>query len=158
MLPGAALGAIVGPFSGQLYDSVGAKLPLRLGSVLVLIGVLGMSVMGYTLSNLAILAWYIFFMAGMGIHYGNLMTNGLRTIDQTANSDGNAIFNTTQQFMAALGTSMSAAIVAAAQAKATNQAAATATGSVHALLVLLILLAVEVIVILMLTRTKRDIA
>lgn len=158
VLPGAALGAIVGPFSGQLYDSVGAKLPLRLGSVLVLIGVLGMSVMGHTLSNLAILAWYIFFMAGMGIHYGNLMTNGLRTIDQTANSDGNAIFNTTQQFMAALGTSMSAAIVAAAQAKATNQTAATATGSVHALLVLLILLAAEVIVILMLTRTQRDVA
>ena len=97
-------------------------------------------------------------LAGMGIHYGNLMTNGLRTIDQTANSDGNAIFNTTQQFMAALGTSMSAAIVAAAQAKATNQAAATATGSVHALLVLLILLAIEVIVVLMLTRTKWDVA
>ncbi|MTV83093.1 MFS transporter [Secundilactobacillus folii] len=156
VLPGAALGAIIGPFSGRIYDGIGAKFPLRLGNFLALIGVLGLALMGTHLSNVVILGWYTFFMLGIGLHFGNLMTNGLKTIDPVANSDGNAIFNTTQQFMAALGTSMSAAIVAASQTKISNQSTATAVGSTHAFFVLLLFLIGEMIAIWTITRPTRN--
>lgn len=116
VLPGAAIGAVLAPISGQLYDRLGAKLPLRVGSTLAMIGLLGLWLWGHHLNDIMIIGFYTFFMFGMGLHYGNLMTNGLHQLTVKQSSDGNAIYNTAQQFMAALGTSISAAIVAASQA------------------------------------------
>lgn len=154
VLPGAALGAVMSPLGGQLYDSRGARVPLRVGSILSLIGMVGLSIWGSHLNVWGILCLYTFFMLGVGTHYGNLMTNGLKQLTQTQNSDGNAIFNTAQQFMAALGTSIASAMVAAAQATAHTQAIGTAIGSEHAFLVLTVLIAAELIIVCILTKQK----
>lgn len=140
VLPGAACGAIMAPLSGRLYDHVGARLPLRLGAACLLFGVLGMALLGQQLTSSLVLGLYLVVMIGMGLAYGNLMTDGLHQLDNDAQTDGNAIFNTLQQFAAAVGTSVSAAIVAAAQAAIKPLVVGTTTGTVTALIVLVVLL------------------
>ena len=154
VLPGAVLGAILGPLSGRLYDHVGAAIPLRTGAVLTIVGTAVMFVFGHSLGNGLIIATYTFFMAGMGLSYGNIMTSGLSFLDVAQQSDGNAIFNTVQQFAAALGTSMAAAMVAAGQKAVGNQAVGTANGTTNALLVLLVLVVVELFIALINTRKQ----
>ena len=159
VLPGAALGAVLAPISGQLYDRLGANLPLRVGSALTVIGMLGLWLWGHHLNDVMIIGLYMFFMFGMGLHYGNLMTNGLQHLSASQNSDGNAIYNTAQQFMAALGTSISAAIVATSQAHAGNQATLTAAGSWNAFGLFAILLIIEFgLIIWTTTREKSNVA
>lgn len=152
VLPGAVLGAVLGPLSGRLYDHVGAGLPLRSGGLLTLIGIAGMFLYGDNLSNGLIIVSYILFMAGMGLSYGNIMTSGLSYLATAAQSDGNAIFNTLQQFAAALGTSVAAAMVATGQKAVSNQAVGTANGTTSALLILLVLVAVELLLAVVNTR------
>lgn len=77
----------------------------------------------------------IFYMAGMSICMGNVMTSGLRTLPRKDASQGNAILNTLQQFAGAMGTSTAAMIVAGSQLGIKN-AARTAVGTQHAFFVL----------------------
>lgn len=77
----------------------------------------------------------IFYMAGMSICMGNVMTSGLRTLPRKDASQGNAILNTLQQFAGAMGTSIAAMIVAGSQLGIKN-AARTAVGTQHAFFVL----------------------
>lgn len=154
VLPGAALGAVMGPMSGNLYDRVGAKLPLRLGSTLVFIGIIGMCIIGRSMSDTAILISYVFYMIGIGLQFGNLMTNGLKGLDAQQNSDGNALFNTIQQFAAALGTSIAAAIVATGQTHASHQENGTAVGSWYALILLAILIFIQFLIVGYSTQRK----
>lgn len=154
VLPGAVLGAILGPLSGRLYDHVGAAAPLRVGGLLAIIGVAIMAICGHNLGNGLIIAAYTFFMAGMGLSYGNIMTSGLSFLDVAQQSDGNAIFNTVQQFAAALGTSVAAAVVAAGQKAAGSQAVGTANGTTSALIILLVLVVVELLLVTMNTRRQ----
>lgn len=152
VLPGAALGAVAGPLSGRWFDRVGATKPLRVSVTLLLIGTVGFWLFGQHLANALILGWYIVFMLGMGLGYGNLMTFGLNQLPSRFHADGNAIFNTLQQFAAALGTSMAAAIVAAGQKAATSQAAGTISGSVNSFAVLVVLLAIAFVMMWWMTR------
>lgn len=140
VLPGAACGAVMAPLAGRLYDRVGAAAPLRIGVTLLLLGVIGMAGFGRALSDWLIICLYLLCMIGMGLAYGNIMTDGLRQLGATEQADGNAIFNTLQQFAAAAGTSIAAAIVAAAQATIKPLAVATASGSTTTFIVLAVLL------------------
>lgn len=52
----------------------------------------------------AIMIIYIVYMAGMGMAFGNIMTDTLDGYDATKRTEGNAILNTVQQFAGAVGT------------------------------------------------------
>lgn len=143
VLPGAAIGAVAGPLSGRWYDQRGAKAPLRSSAIIALMGTLGLWVWGNHLDDVAILVLYLLFMLGRGLGYGNIMTFGLNQLPEATYPDGNAIFNTVQQFGAALGVDLAAAIVAAGQAQATSRVAGTLTGSVNSFAVLTVLTAIE---------------
>ena len=54
-------------------------------------------------------------MGGMGMCMGCVMTSALTVVGKAKQSQGNAIFNTLQQFAGAIGTSLVAMIVAANQ-------------------------------------------
>ncbi len=152
VLPGAAVGAVVGPLSGRWYDVAGARAPLRTSAVISLLGTVGLWLLGNQLVNLAILFLYTLFMFGRGVGFGNIMTVGLNQLPTTDYADGNAIFNTVQQFTAALGISMAAAIVAAGQAHSTSQVVGTINGSVHSFAVLALLTIIELVVLWHVTR------
>ncbi len=73
------------------------------------------------------------------------MTNGICQLPRELSTDGNAVINTLQQLAGAVGTSVVATMVAAAQASTPNDlATATMLGSQNAF----ILLAVLAVVIL----------
>jgi EmrB/QacA subfamily drug resistance transporter len=155
VLPGAAIGAVAGPMSGRWYDHVGACTPLRISAAITVLGTLGLYLFGSHLANWVILGLYTLFMLGRGLGFGNIMTAGLNQLPQATYADGNAIFNTVQQFAAALGISMAAAIVAAGQAKVSAPKAGTIIGSVHSFAVLLVLSVLELLLIWHVTKTTR---
>ena len=148
VLPGAAIGAVLAPLSGRLYDQLGPRIPIISGSLVALIGLLGFALTARRLTAMAILILYIFFMLGIGLSFGNIMTNGLHRLSQEQQADGNAIFNTVEQFAAAIGSSLAATIVAAGQAAVADQHLGTINGSQHALILLLIVGILEVLLIL----------
>ena len=145
VLPGAALGAVTGPFGGRLLDRFGARRPVLVGVALNILAVAGLASWATgDLSNTAIVFLYLAFTVGGGLSFGNLMTSALASLPDTDNGDGNAILNTLQQFVGAVGTSVSSAIVAASQANHVRPLdQTTALGTQHALLVLLFILLVE---------------
>ncbi len=155
VLPGAAIGAVLAPLSGRLYDQLGPRIPIISGSCVALIGLLGFALAARHLTVLAILILYIFFMLGIGLSLGNIMTNGLHRLSQEQQADGNAIFNTVQQFAAAIGSSLGATIVAAGQAAVADRRLGTINGSQHALILLLIIVALEVLLVLAALRRSQ---
>lgn len=157
VLPGAAIGALTGPFGGRLLDQFGARRPVLTGVGLNLLAVIGMAGLASTgLPNLVIIFLYLAFMVGAGLSFGNIMTSALDNLPDQDNGDGNAILNTLQQFAGAVGTSVVSAIVAASQ---TNHLLpldrTTAAGSQHAFIVLLIVLLVELAMVWQ-TLPRRD--
>lgn len=78
-------------------------------------------------------------MGGMGACMGCVMTGALNTLQVKERTQGNAIMNTLQQFAGAMGTSLSATVVAQSQYHLhVGTAKATAIGTQHAFIMLLI--------------------
>ncbi|MFD1124448.1 MFS transporter [Lentilactobacillus raoultii] len=146
LLPGAAIGAALAPVSGKLYDALGPSKPIKLGLTIQLIGVVLLLVTALTANTWIVLTGYVFVMLGTGFAMGNIMTNGLAQISKAQSIDGNAVFNTLQQFSGALGTAIISLIMSLAQV-ATNEVHSTAVGAQHDFLLLVIL---ELLAILML--------
>ena len=139
LLPGCLLGAFLAPVSGRLLDRFGARRPILLGAVLI---ILSLSCFSYTLStaDAALLAGiYVIFTLGQGFTAGNIMVSGLRNLAPERKADGNAVFNTVQQLAGAIGTAIVATVVSMPQAYLGDLAAATRMGSAHACLLLLTL-------------------
>lgn len=84
------------------------------------------------------------FALGVGLMYGTNMTCALSFLPAGVKADGNAMFTTLQQLSGAVGTSVTAAVVNAAQAGvvADGMAAATLAGTQAALVVLVAAVAV----------------
>ncbi|KFI40550.1 MFS family major facilitator transporter [Bifidobacterium actinocoloniiforme DSM 22766] len=151
VLPGALLGAAFAPLGGRILDTLGAKSPLMTGPALALSSLALFLAFGRHLSDAGICGIYVLYMAGMGMSSGNIMTTGLGRLDQRMQSHGNALFNTVQQFAGAVGTSVSAALVAAGQSGAATQAEGTAAGSTLAFGMLLVLLAIQYLTVIKVT-------
>ncbi|WP_155285821.1 DHA2 family efflux MFS transporter permease subunit [Lacticaseibacillus zhaodongensis] len=136
VLPGAALGAALAPISGRLYDHMGPRRPILVGASIVLLGMFAFALLPMPLSNAEIICCYLVFMLGIGLAFGNILTDALGQLSALQQADGNAIMNTIQQFAAALGTAVSSALVASGQ-NGRSQIDGTALGSRWALWLLL---------------------
>ncbi|WP_205401878.1 MFS transporter [Streptococcus lutetiensis] len=140
VFPGALLGACFAPFSGNILDRLGAKKPIIFGVTLLTMALLLFSIFGLHLPNIWVAFFYIFSMAGTGIAFGNIMTNGQKQVSLEERADANAIFNTLQQFAGAVGTTIASLIVALSQSDTSIcYVEATARGSRNAFVILLIL-------------------
>lgn len=142
MLHGAAVGAILAPLSGRLLDHIGPKKPIISGLLLAAIGWFGLLWLVGSPVLLGFVAGHVFYMIGIGLSYSNLMTTGLSALPQAAYTDGNAIFNTLQQFAGAVATALAATVINQAQRHATDFQQGTIFGSqlvLGSLLVLLLL-------------------
>lgn len=118
MLPGAAIGAILAPIAGRLLDKVGPKKPILLGMVLIVIGWFALALLLRNIFIWGLVAGHIFYMIGIGLSYSNMMTTGLNKLTPESYADGNAIFNTLQQFSGAVATAIVATIINLAQSNA----------------------------------------
>lgn len=156
ILPGAIIGAGFAPFSGIILDKMGARKPILIGASLIVLAQLLFTLFGLSLSNTLILVFYMIFMTGLGVAFGNIMTNGQKQLPLDQRADTNAIFNTLQQFAGAVGTTLASLIVALSQ---TNHkidfAQATAQGSQNGFRVLLVLAVFQLIVLVSVVK-KND--
>lgn len=115
LLPGCIIGAILNPFTGKLLDRCGAAMPILIGTAFALIASCMFAIFITNASTVGLAAIYIFFAVAQGFTVGNIMTNGLHSLPNQLNADGNAVFSTCQQLAGAVGTSAVSTIVAAAQ-------------------------------------------
>ena len=140
LLGGCIIGAIMAPLSGQILDRMGARIPILGGAALVLIATISFAVISSHMTTLHSTLVYMIFGFGQSLMYGNNMTCALRFLPVEIKADGNAMFTTLQQLAGAIGTSVCAAVVNAAQAGVSSgtatMAAATAAGSQHAFMLL----------------------
>lgn len=115
-----------------------------LGTGLMTIGILLFTIFGMNLNTGMIIGFYIIFGIGCGIAFGNTMTVGNLRLPVQQKAYGNTCFNTLMQFAGAVGTSVCAALVAAAQMQnnSFSHEQKTAAGSTHGFIFLLMLVAV----------------
>jgi len=137
VLPAGVAGAICGPLGGWMLDRVGARRPIMLGISACWVALLIFTLAARHLANPFIATVYVLYMAGMGTCMGSVMTSALRTLADNQQTEGNAILNTLQQFAGAVGTSLSAVVVAQSRTHlAGSQAYTTAVGTQNAFIML----------------------
>ncbi|SDB06500.1 DHA2 family efflux MFS transporter permease subunit [Eubacterium oxidoreducens] len=138
MLPGSILTMLLSPIGGKLYDRVGAKFPLTLGIVVVIISQIIFLLMIQNARPVTLMVTYLIFAFGQCLIIGNTMTHGIKGLAEALNADGNAVYNTAQQLFGAIGTSIISSIVAASQASY-DMTLGTITGTMHAFILLIVL-------------------
>lgn len=158
VLPGAAVGAAFAPLGGRILDRFGAAKPILTGSSILAIAIALFTIFGQQLTGTLILWFYILLMIGMGLTMGNTMTSGLTQLSLAQQADGNAVFNTFQQFAGAIGTSLVSALITLVQNQASGSFAhRTALGSTVAFVFLLVLIVSNLVVLTRAMQTrKRD--
>jgi len=136
MLPGCAIGAVMAPISGQIFDKLGARKPIMTGILFCLISEILFLVFTPLLTVELIACIFCIFTIGQALQIGNNFTVALKHLPENLKADGNAVINTMQQLFGALGTSIISGIVAASQLGTSDIAASTLIGAQHALIVL----------------------
>ena len=140
----------------EVQRELGARKPILIGAILIVLAQLLFSLFGLSLSNTLILVFYMIFMTGLGVSFGNVMTNGQKQLSLDQRADANAIFNTLQQFAGAVGTTLASLIVAMSQANhKVDFAQATAQGSRNGFMVLFALAIFQLLVLVSVVK-KND--
>lgn len=111
MLPGTLIGALFNPKVGKLYDAKGPKLGIIFGNVLLVISLSFLSINTDQLSFLTIMFLYIGFTVGRNFPMNTIITNTLDKISLSDKTNANAFFQTTNQFLGSLGTSVASLVV-----------------------------------------------
>lgn len=149
--PGAVINALMAALAGKLLDKKGSRLPIISGVIASLTSLVLMNMLA-PLSNLEIVLLYILYYGGYGMCFGSLMTSGLITLGKVNHTQGNAIFNTLQQFSGALGTALAGTLIALAQN--TQKGNGTAIGSKWTFIVLLVLIGINLVLTLIFVPKK----
>lgn len=145
MLPGAIVDAIMAVIAGKILDRKGARLPILVGTIASLVSLFIMC-MSSKLPNNMIIWLYVLYYGGYGMSFSSLMTSGLTSLVEENDAQGNAIFNTLQQFSGAIGTALAGTLISISQSnKLLSQKVTTATGAKWTFTVLLCLLIINLI-------------
>lgn len=150
--PGAIINALMAALAGKLLDKKGARLPIIIGVCASLISLILMNFLA-PLSNLEIVFLYILYYGGYGMCFGSLLTSGLLSLGKDNHAQGNAIFNTLQQFSGALGTALAGTMIALAQNQ--NYKNSTVIGSKWAFMILLVLIIINLLLTIVFVPKKK---
>ena len=116
VLPGALLGAAMGPVAGSLLDTFGPVRPMSVAMAAALLGTVSMVVLIGPGSNVIMIgACYFIYMVGFSMCFANTMTCGMAPVHPEFKADGNALFNTFQQLSGAVGTTVMSVCLGMAQ-------------------------------------------
>lgn len=114
LLPGSLLSALCQPITGGFLDGHGIRGLLGVGSLAFFLSATGFLVLSRNLSIPLMILLYACYMVGQACVFNNLLTLGLQHISPELIPDGNALFNTLQQYSGAASTGILAAIITGA--------------------------------------------
>lgn len=112
LLVGSIVSAIISPLAGRLMDTMGIKHLVRIGSVLLVIATLGFSLLASRLTVGLITGLFTIYLIGFALMFNTLLTFGLQQLAPQQMGDGNAAYNTLQQYSGSIGTAIMAALLA----------------------------------------------
>ncbi|CAK8054632.1 MFS transporter [Eupransor demetentiae] len=109
LFPGAIASALMAIIAGNLYDRFGAKLPIIIGLSIYAAGLAWMILTPFTTAHVTI--GYALLQIGSGCWFGNNMTNAISQLDRSEYSAANSIFSASNNYSAAVGIAVAAAII-----------------------------------------------
>ena len=121
-LPGGAINAIVGTFSGRFYNKIGARMPAVIGFALSTVGILLLISQTLTAhpSVALIIVDHILIMIGIPLAMTPMQTYALSALPRELNPDGSTIMNTLQQVVGAIFTAIATSLLMSGQAAYTG--------------------------------------
>ena len=115
-------------------------MPILLGIIASLTSLFIMC-LSSSLTNLGVMWLYALYYGGYGMCFSSLMTSGLTSLSEENHAQGNAIFNTLQQFSGAVGTALAGTLISISQNnKSMPESITTAEGARWTFIVLIILI------------------
>ncbi|MBD5430423.1 DHA2 family efflux MFS transporter permease subunit [Lactobacillus sp.] len=117
LLPGSIVSGLLNPYFGNLYDRVGAKIPLYIGASLITLSCLLFAIWGMNLKIWMIIVIYTLLTLGHRMSFSNTMAEALKIQPGQLHADATAVCQTSQQLAGSLGTTILAAIIAISQNK-----------------------------------------
>lgn len=134
VLPACAIGAIMNPFSGRIYDTIGPKIPITIGFILILLDLTIEMFAMVHVSAYVMMAICVIYCVGQSLALGNTTTFALRNLPGSQYADGTAVINTMQQLFGAIGTAVASTLITFGQAALPDDLAqGTANGTQSAL-------------------------
>lgn len=134
VLPACIIGAILNPFCGRIYDTIGPKIPVTIGIILILIDLALEMLFMVHVSAYTMMAICVVYCVGQSLALGNTTTFALRNLPGDQYGDGTAVINTLQQLFGAIGTAVASTLITFGQAALPNDIAqGTANGTQTAL-------------------------
>lgn len=140
MVPGALISALLAPVAGRLLDRVGPQKPIIGGLTVACCGLLLLILACWQKSIWLLVLAHATYSIGTGFAYSNLMTAGMNSLAAAEYGDGSTIFNTLQQFIGAVATTIVATIMTVTQAHQSSITAGTNLGSLIGLACLFVLI------------------
>ena len=134
VLPACIIGAVMNPFSGRIYDTIGPKIPVTVGFILILIDLALEMFFMVHVTAYTMMAICVIYCVGQSLALGNTTTFALRNLPGDQYGDGTAVINTLQQLFGAIGTAVASTLITFGQAALPNDIAqGTANGTQTAL-------------------------
>lgn len=131
LMPGSLAGALLNPIYGRAYDVYGPKMPLLAGNAAFVVIMMVWSMMTMNGTVISMTIFYLLMTLGRNLAFGTSMTAGLAQLSLPERADGNAIFNTAQQFAGAIGTTVASLLMKVNPDSAASVATQTARGAQH---------------------------
>ncbi len=120
LLPGALIGAVTGMFAGRLFDRFGVRLPVLIGAVVILCGVVGFTQFHYDSPLPFVMVVYAVLAVGMQFTMTPVNTWGVNSLPNDAIQHAQSTSNTINQVAASFGTTLLVSIAASVSAAATD--------------------------------------
>ncbi|CAL9568034.1 Putative multidrug resistance protein MdtD [Actinosynnema sp. ALI-1.44] len=138
LLPGGLLMGLLSPFVGRLYDKVGPRILLIVGTVATSASLWFATTFTSTTAAGYVLAFHLLLSLGLAFSFTPLFSAGLGSLPMRLYSHGSAVFATTQQLAAAAGVALLVSVMSARAAGlvASGDAAGAEMGGIHTAMLL----------------------
>lgn len=128
LLPGNIIAALLNPLFGKIYDDFGAKLLLFLGSFMMMLGCILLTIIGLNWGLALVMITYGILVIGHRMSFSNTLASSISLQPAKLHADATALCQTAQQLAGALGTSILAIIISFFQNQDGNYLRETSLG------------------------------